>query len=479
MCQHAFRDERSNVKNLTVMYLQRIQSDFVQHLKDTVIRRLDRKLADLHLNHNLLSGRNKIRQEYMFYKEGVSKFEEKAYARLGYSTLSNEEEEKLERYRTQLAESKVKLASFTEKMFRGLDAVKSGWFQSEFKSLETCLDVLSVTTVCKQDRRAISTQKVKISQKTQVQTKAPSAVERALRETKVYIKTCTDNSIAPSYVRIKHTIIQNYGDEVFAKIKAEVRASCASAATVLTNIEKKKSIPEIQTTRNVTQQTYLTQSSRGMTQATKNMSKSPPIKVKSMNSIDLCSTTMSSEEEEEEEDDDNDSDESEGLDMSLALLTFGRDNEDNPSPGSTPPMNPFSSSLLKSSLKSPRDRKQRSSSKRSYVVDLKPSHVPLSASPSTSNSSMTTKHRSNANVMSPAVTRAVRGSRGRRSSASHDESVLGSFSSSFTPEDDALNTPLWSTSQFDDLFVGETKHFSPESARDGNKIINSASTITL
>ena len=43
--------------------------------------------------------------------------------------------------------------------------------------------------------------------------------------------------------------------------------------------------------------------------------------IKSVSSIDLCSTTMSSEEEDEEED--NDSDESEGLDMSLALLTFG------------------------------------------------------------------------------------------------------------------------------------------------------------
>ena len=54
----------------------------------------------------------------------------------------------------------------------------------------------------------------------------------ALRETNVYIKSCTDQSISPSYVRIKHTIIQNYGDDVFAKIKADVRASCAAAATV-------------------------------------------------------------------------------------------------------------------------------------------------------------------------------------------------------------------------------------------------------
>ena len=43
----------------------------------------------------------------------------------------------------------------------------------------------------------------------------------ALRETNVYIKTCTDQSISPSYVRIKHTIIQNYGDDVAAKIKAD------------------------------------------------------------------------------------------------------------------------------------------------------------------------------------------------------------------------------------------------------------------
>ena len=163
--------------------------------------------------------------------------------------------------------------------------------------------------------------------------------------------------------------------------------------------------------------------------------------------------------------------------MSLALLTFGRDSEENPSPSSnTPPVYPFSH--LKSSLKSPRERRKRSSTKKSYVVDLKPSHVPLSVSPSTSNSSnstMTTKRRQNSNVMSPAVTRAVRGSRGRRVSTSND--VLGSFGSS---ENDALNTPLWSTSQFDDLFVGETKHFSPDvSARDGNKIINTSSTITL
>ena len=88
------------------MYLQRMQTDFVQNLKDTVIRRLDRKLADLHLVHNLLSRRNKIRQEYVFYKEGVEKFEEKAYSRLGYGKLSEDEEEKLTRYRTQLAESK-------------------------------------------------------------------------------------------------------------------------------------------------------------------------------------------------------------------------------------------------------------------------------------------------------------------------------------------------------------------------------------
>ena len=494
MCQHAFLDQRSAVKNRTLIYLQRIQSDFVQSLKDSVIRRLDRKLADLHLNHNLLSQRNKIRREYVFYKEGVARFEKKAYALLGQGEISEEEQGKLSRYRTQLAESKVKLASFTEKMFEGLDNVKAGWFQSEFKSLEACLEKLSISTTAKNVTASVAdvTSTSRASRNPPSSTKQKmSEVDRALREANMYIKTCTDTSTKPSYVRIKHTIIQNFGDDVFAKIKEDVRAACAACSTIIHTVEHPDNIV-IKTSREKPRPVFAEKSrTTKLNHNNNNNNTNVPIKEKrnTMNSnlVDF-STTMSSEEEEEEEEDVEDedngseSDESEGLDMSLALLTFGSI-KPTTSIDDLPKSPPFSSSsaMSRSSLKSPRERKKRTSSKRTYVVDFKPSHVPLSAPTSNSSHSNPRKRRSNSSTISPAVSRALTLSRDRRNSTSRD-SLLGSFSTASSPDgDDALSTPLWSTSQFDDLFVGETKHFSPDTttARDGNKIINTTSTITL
>ena len=206
----------------------------------------------------------------------------------------------------------MKLASFTEKMFQGLDNVKAGWFQQEFKSLASCLEILSVGQ---------NVDDTSISTKTRQVQKPPSVVERALRETNVYIKTCTDQSISPSYVRIKHTIIQNYGDDVFAKIKADVRASCAAAATVpAPHRVKEKQSHFVKEKQNhfvkEKQNHFIRRSNRSSTTTTtttrttttKRTVTAPKMNnIKSVSSTDLCST-MSSEEEDEEED--NESDES-------------------------------------------------------------------------------------------------------------------------------------------------------------------------